>query len=907
MKAKLCLSILVFYTFYLISAQIPQGFTYQAIARDIAGNPIANATIKVKLSVLSDTSGFYLYGDGTYVWEEEQTNVKTNSFGLFTIVLGQSSATKIRGSATSFSTIDWARTPLYIGTKIASPDIYKNLGAAMLWSVPYSMVSDSSNALLKGSKLSVVSADDGSSDALFEVKRKDGQTVFAVYPNAVNVYLPRSTPKGFKGGFAIGGFDGAKIDPQDYFRVTPDSIRIYIDKTPNIGKGATKGGFAIGGFDQVKTGGVVQDLMTVSNDSIRIYIDKNPSTGKGVTKGGFAIGGFDMTKAQREEYLRVTRDSTRVYINGAAKGSKGGFAIGEISAGKGSVTSFTSLTPDNYFIGHESGMSNNKGLYNSFFGYKAGRANTDGSFNTFIGHESGYSNTDGSYNLFIGDSAGYKNTSGFANVFLGPWAGWQNSTGTLNVSLGTAAGAANTTGWQNVIVGYMTGFNNTFGNRNIFVGAGAGLNNTEGSMNVYVGNLTGRNGTTASNNVYIGSYAGRFDTIGSNNVFIGFEAAMYETSSNRLYISNSRTSTPLIYGEFDNKLVRFYGRIEIGEKLDVNGIITATGGNSTNWNTAYGWGNHSGLYRLSSWVPAWSDVTGKPSFATIASTGNYSDLNNKPSLFDGTWTSLTAKPTKLAGYGITDAVNISDNQTIAGNKTFSGTTTVNTPVNATDAVTKAYVDELKAQIVELQVAAGLRIKDIDGNVYKIVTIGSQIWMAENLKTTRYNNGTAIPNVTSDTEWSSLSTGAYCWHDNDFANYGNTYGALYNWYAVNTGNLCPTGWHVPTYDEWVTLVTFLGGSSIAGAKLKETGTAHWLSPNTGADNSSGFSALPGGVRQYTTGNFIYLTEYGYWWSSTENYATDAWSFYLNSVSAYFTWNFIKDYGKRDGSSVRCMKN
>ena len=179
MKTKLLLTTLLSFIFCLLSSQVPQGFNYQAIARDGSGNPIANATIRVMLSILTDTTGFYASGGGTYLWEEEQTGVKTNAFGLFTVVLGNTSAAKIQGSASSFSAIDWAKTPLYIGTKIANPLDYKNMGSAKLWSVPYSMVTDSTKALLKGSKLSVVSSNDAATDALFEVKRKDGQTVFA--------------------------------------------------------------------------------------------------------------------------------------------------------------------------------------------------------------------------------------------------------------------------------------------------------------------------------------------------------------------------------------------------------------------------------------------------------------------------------------------------------------------------------------------------------------------------------------------------------------------------------------------------------------------------------------------------------------------------------------------------------
>jgi hypothetical protein len=234
-------------------AQVPQGFNYQAVARDAAGTPITGATISVRLSILTDTTNFFATGGGTYLWEETHSNVKTNSFGLFTIVLGSPTAVKFQGTASSFSAINWTAVPLYIGTKIYQTS-WKNLGTAKLWSVPYALVSakaDSAKALLKGSKLAVVSNDDASVSALFEVKRKDGQTVFAVYPDAVNIYVPPGAKGSTKGGFAIGGF-GAKAGSQDYFRVTPDSVRIYINNAPPAVKGSTKGGFAIGGFDGSK-------------------------------------------------------------------------------------------------------------------------------------------------------------------------------------------------------------------------------------------------------------------------------------------------------------------------------------------------------------------------------------------------------------------------------------------------------------------------------------------------------------------------------------------------------------------------------------------------------------------------------------------------------------------------------
>jgi uncharacterized protein (TIGR02145 family) len=195
------------------------------------------------------------------------------------------------------------------------------------------------------------------------------------------------------------------------------------------------------------------------------------------------------------------------------------------------------------------------------------------------------------------------------------------------------------------------------------------------------------------------------------------------------------------------------------------------------------------------------------------------------------------------------------------------------------------------------------VTDIDGNVYYTDTIGTQIWMVENLKTTKYRDGTDISNVTDNTAWTNLSTGAYCDYDNIPSN-SNTYGRLYNWYAVKGAlNICPSGWHVPTDDEWTTLTTYLGGESVAGGKLKETGTSHWHSPNTGATNESGFTALPGGNRSMD-GGFYYLGYSAYFWHSAE-YGTDgAWIRYLDNDNAS-VYHIHDD--KDHGFSVRCIKD
>jgi uncharacterized protein (TIGR02145 family) len=195
------------------------------------------------------------------------------------------------------------------------------------------------------------------------------------------------------------------------------------------------------------------------------------------------------------------------------------------------------------------------------------------------------------------------------------------------------------------------------------------------------------------------------------------------------------------------------------------------------------------------------------------------------------------------------------------------------------------------------------VTDIDGNVYNIVTIGTQVWIVENLKTTRYNDGSPIPLVTDSATWSNLTTPGYCWYNNDAAN-KSTYGALYNWFTINTGKLAPIGWHVPTDTEWKTLTTFLGNENIAGGKLKETGLIHWRSPNLGATNESGFTALPGGHRDIN-GTFSSIGDDGYWWSSTE-YGTTGKVWYRNMNYNYAGVVSVIN-NKINGHSVRCLKD
>ena len=250
---------------------------------------------------------------------------------------------------------------------------------------------------------------------------------------------------------------------------------------------------------------------------------------------------------------------------------------------------------------------------------------------------------------------------------------------------------------------------------------------------------------------------------------------------------------------------------------------------------------------------------------------------------------------------------ILDNKTINGKDTGSFVSILTGLRPRTEYYIRSYVikesDTVYGNVIKFTTQDYGSVTDIEGNEYKTITIGTQTWMMKNLRTTKYKDGTAIRLIKDSASWASLTTPAYCWYKNDEAAFKSTYGALYNWYTVTTGKLCPAGWHAPSDDEWNILTSNLGGELIAGGKLKERGTSYWVEPNTGATNESGFSALPGGFR-YHDGVFFDLGFGGYWWSSKQYSTGDAFFrflYYMDSTAFRF------NNRKKNGFSVRCLQD
>ncbi len=599
---------------FTILAQSPGLFNYQAVVRNSNGDLMINSDINFRISIREGSS------DGTTVFSETHL-VQSNSYGVCNLKIGDGN--NITGS---LSTIDWSSGTyfLQIETDVSGGESFTETGTVQLLSVPYAMYAnavsntddadadptnelqdltfsgdtlslengnhiifpyDSSHWAVNGqsiyyntgnvgigsstprSKLEVkADASFTVDDTLFSVKDKDGNIVFAVFPDGAKVYVNEGV-KGRVGGFAVTGRNPTKapLAEEEYLRVTPDSTRIWVTEDPTK---ARVGGFAVTGRNPTK--GMSGDYLVVTSDSTRIYINDTTTAKRRV--GGFAVTGRNPTKGPNDDYLRVTRDSTRVYITeSTTKARVGGFAVtgrnptkgvdyeflkvtsdstriftkdtvsgfGIGNLNTGAAESYLKLNPNNYLIGHNSGNNLTKGKYNSFMGYEAGYTTDIGSNNIFMGYKSGYTNDEGDGNLFIGNESGYSNMYGSSNVFLGYQAGYGNTEGDYNTYIGyksaytSSKGSYNTfigyqsgtlnIGQNNVFIGYMSGGNSPAGESNVFIGKNSGLNN-KGQSNVFIGNETGINNEFGFSNIFIGNSSGNSNVSGDYNVFLGRDA-----------------------------------------------------------------------------------------------------------------------------------------------------------------------------------------------------------------------------------------------------------------------------------------------------------------------------------------------------------------------------------------------
>jgi len=417
---------------------------------------------------------------------------------------------------------------------------------------------------------------DNDNDTLLEVLNKDGYPLVVITPKLTKFNFIEGE-KGISGGFAIGRFSSAKgekaLSDTALFLVTPDSTRVYTSGATGV-----SGGFAVGRFSSAKGKypGRYKYFFT-DIDSTRVYTQDDT---KGVA-GGFAVGRFSSAKGDLNKFFFTNLDSTTINIGDSTAGLK------VINTESGSEESFVRMTTENSFLGHESGIAtipggaaSDNGKYNSFIGYRTGYQNSIGKRNVFIGHLAGFSNND-NYNVFIGNEAGYSNTTGTYNLFIGYRSGTSNTTGNYNSFFGYQSGRENISGIRNVFIGPSSGRDNIEGDNNLFLGYQSGMNNEKGNSNIYMGYQAGYNDTTGNYNLFLGYRAGRSNRNGSSNICLGYQAGYSELGSDRLYIANSNTTRPIIWGNMNLNKLGFHGSVCIGDTLNgggtnVLGIVNGT-------------------------------------------------------------------------------------------------------------------------------------------------------------------------------------------------------------------------------------------------------------------------------------------------------------------------------------------
>ncbi|MGD0582123.1 MAG: tail fiber domain-containing protein [Bacteroidales bacterium] len=649
MKTKLLLLSLFTFAFSLFpcKAQVPQGLNYQAIARDATGNPITGATMQVKIGILSDTIL------NTMVWEELFNPVKTNAFGMFTVVVG--TGVRQSGSAYYFNTIDWTKTPLFLRTSIYYPSTWKVMGTSKLQSVPYSMVAGN----LEGTVplLSVKGNTTTMDSALFVVRNNTGQIVFAVYNEGVRIYVDDGIPgKGTsKGGFAVGGFNKSKGTVQNYLVVRPDTFRIFFDDTP--GKG-TKGGFAIGGFSTTKSPGAeylgvkgtTPDIINPSKARILWYPLKEAFlTGRVIVVSPDSIGlnslatGFESKAkgnwSQALGYQAVAKGnySTSIGKNSLTSGTSS-FAFGDHSkaTGDGSYAFGTYATAS----GSQSIAIGSVGM--DSLGHPTGGTTASG-FGAFAAGFGSVASGQGAFTLGVNDTASYpfSTAMGFETVSNG----WFNtSMGVYSKSGGFLASTA--TGWGTTVEyngvagmanGCLTKSGNwvaaAFGDRTYASGhtsfatgynttASGHLSSTFGEYTIASGDGAIAMGHYNTAQAYGSLVIGRYNLIaGTTGSWITTDPAFVIGNGSS---ASARSNAVTVY---KNGSADFGGSINLN-KTSTNGALYVNSAEALWYNgTYYSWG-YGATYNV---------FAKKTSIATTASPGSYSLYVVGNAYSTGTW------------------------------------------------------------------------------------------------------------------------------------------------------------------------------------------------------------------------------------------------------------------------------
>jgi hypothetical protein len=583
---KIAFFLILFAVCLTFHAQVPQGFNYQAIARDGSGAVLANAPLQVMFYIQSLSTG------GTLFWKELHASVTTNSFGLFSLVIG-TGVRQTESTVTTFDLIDWSVSPKYLKTEIYYSGGWKELGTEQMFSVPYALQAKNTDQWLTngtniyrssgnvgigtnnpgamlhvtnygrfisslfGDKIELNAYNSGNRYTYIDLLADDTYTDYALRiardnggPNSASNIIHRGT-----GPLRLNASDAGSLQ---FFTSNAEKMRITNSGNVGIGVIAPTSKVAIQPeaswpddvplFEVKNKTGI--PILAVYNNGVRILVDH---TNTKAVKGGFAVGGYDMTKAGKTvDFMTISPDSIRFNINNDnVKALKGGFAVGGYDMTKGTINQdFMYLTP----------QGSSSGNFNTFIGYKAGSSSTTGTNNVSIGYMAGNKTTTGYNNVFFGLNSGYNN-NGYCNTFIGTNAGYSaiGSNAFSNIFIGVAAGRNN--------YGGKDASNYPFGSSNICIGDSSGYNLQgstllQASMNIMIGYCTGKNLITGSNNVIIGQHIGGKIVSGNSNLLIGFGAdgLTDETGIMRIKMINN-SNPPLLYGSFMDRWLRVGGEL----------------------------------------------------------------------------------------------------------------------------------------------------------------------------------------------------------------------------------------------------------------------------------------------------------------------------------------------------------
>jgi uncharacterized protein (TIGR02145 family) len=533
----------------------------------------------------------------------------------------------------------------------------------------------------------------------------------------------------------------------------------------------------------------------------------------------------------------------------------------------------------NTALGDSTMFWNTIGSSNIAVGYLALKSNTVGFSNTTTGVKSLFSNTTGSRNTALGDSSMLNNTTGSFNTATGYSSLASNTTGEFNSAYGSYSMEKNTSGTENIAFGGAALRNNTNGSSNVALGAGTLNSNTTGGENTAIGRRAMNNNTTGTFNTAVGQSALYANTTGSNNTAMGRLSLVYNTAE-----SNTAFGSTSLNKNTTGKNNTGIGYYVLGSNL--------TGSN----NTGIGFNAGAKLTSGDKNVFIGNEAGNNFNFSAVSNKLVIDNSDRADPLVMGDFTSRAMVINGDSSISKTATLEIKNGDTYISNSTKGIILT--SPNGSCFRVTVG--DD--GSLVRTPIACPSY--DISSNVSS-VKMGTKVWTDKNLDVSTYRNGDTIPQVTNSGTWAGLTTGAWCWYNNDSAN-GATYGKLYNWYAINDPRgLAPKGWHIATGTEWDSLVGYLG-SIDAGGKMKSTSNL-WNSPNVGATNSSGFSCLPGGFRA-DYGSFLYVGSVS-WFTYNGNNLPVFLSLTSGSATtqprnAFGYWNNLTE---KSGVYVRCVKD